>query len=82
MYVKDLTSVGAKNADDMDHVMTVGNKNSKYNLGLSHWTEYSDPLAWCMHSCSSHVGQGVVNLDVLEKSAQCYTCSTTILACM
>lgn len=29
VYVKDLTSVAAKTADDMDRVMTVGNKNSK-----------------------------------------------------
>ena len=30
VYVKDLSAYVCNNADDMDRIMTIGNKNSKY----------------------------------------------------
>ena len=33
VYVKDLTSVGVNNADDMDKIMTMGNKNRSVGQG-------------------------------------------------
>ena len=32
VYVKDLSAYVCNNADDMDRIMTIGNKNSKYTL--------------------------------------------------
>lgn len=30
VYVKDLSAFSVNNADDMDRIMTIGNKNSQY----------------------------------------------------